>query len=254
MKIAVLVKEVPDMEALVKVGAEGRNLEVEKKRALNFFDEIAVEAALKMKQAAGGTVFAVSAGNGAGTDALRRALAMGADQILLVDDPLLENADPLTISSALAAAVRREGFDVVFAGRQATDDESGMVGPMTAELLGVPSVSAITSIALEAGRATVTRETDSGTEKLEVALPALFTTEKGLYEPRVPQVMGLMKAMKAVVPKATLAELGVTARPALEVESYRGPRTRPPVKMLEGAPGEVSAALVRLLKEEAKVL
>ncbi len=253
MKIAVLVKEVPDMEALVKVGADGRSVEVEKKRCLNYFDEIAVEAALRLKASAGGSVYAVTAGSGTGLDALRRALAMGCDEARFIDDPALKDASSLTVARALAALLKKEGFEIIFAGRQATDDEAGFMGPLVAEMLGIPSVAGITSF--EAGASvTVTRETDRGTEKLETSLPALFSTEKGLYEPRVPQVMGLMKAMKAAVPKVTLAELGVEPAPALEAVSYRGPRTRPAVKMIGGDAAAASAELVRLLREEAKAL
>lgn len=253
MKIAVLVKEVPDLEALVKVADGGKSVEVEKKRVLNFFDEIAVEAALRAKPA-GGTVYAVSAGAAVGIEAVRRALAMGADAAFLVDDPALEGADALTVSRALAAVCKREGFDLVLAGRQATDDEAGLVGPMVAELLGVPCVVGVTSLAVEGGAAKVSRETDRGTETLQAPLPCLLTAEKGLCEPRVPQVMGLMKAMKAQVPKATLAELGVETAPAPTVTGYRGPAKRPPVKMIEGEPATAVAQLVTLLREEARIL
>jgi electron transfer flavoprotein beta subunit len=254
MKIAVLVKEVPDLEALVKVAEGGKSVEVEKKRCINFFDEIAVEAALRVKQAVGGSVYAVSAGAGAGTEAVRRALAMGADAAFLVDDPALAEADPLTVARALAAVCRREGFDLILAGRQATDDEAGLVGPMVAELLGVPCVTAIRSLDVENGTARVSREADRGSETLRAPLPVLLTAEKGLCEPRVPQVMGLMKAMKAQVPKASLGELGVETLPPRAALQYRGPAKRPAVKMIEGEPAAAAAELVRRLREEAKVL
>jgi len=254
MKIAVLVKEVPDLEALVKVAEGGASVEVEKKRCLNFFDEIAVEAALRAKQADGGSVVAISAGGGTGTEALRRALAMGADGAFLVDDPALASADPLTVARALAAVCRREGFDLVLAGRQATDDEAGLVGPMVAELLGIPCVIGVTALEVQDGDARVSRETDRGTEVLRAPLPVLLTAEKGLCEPRVPQVMGLMKAMKAQIPRLGLAELGVEAVPPPAVRAYRGPAKRAPANMLEGDPAAAAAQLVKLLREEAKVL
>ncbi len=254
MKIAVLVKEVPDLEALVKVAEGGGSVEVEKKRCLNFFDEIAVEAALRAKQAAGGTVYAVSAGAGTGVEAARRALAMGADEAFLVDDPALAGADPLTVARALAAMCRREGFDLVLAGRQATDDEAGLVGPMVAEVLGIPCATGVTALEVQDGAARVSRETDRGTEVLRAPLPVLLTAEKGLCEPRVPQVMGLMKAMKAQIPRRNLAELGVEAVPPPPVRAYRGPARRAPAKMLEGDPAAAAAQLVKLLREEAKVL
>lgn len=253
MKIAILVKEVPDLEALVKVAEGGKGLEVEKKRVINFFDEIGVEAALRIKQA-GGTTYAVSAGAGTGTEAVRRALAMGADAAFLVDDPALADGDPLTVARALAAVCRREGFDLVLAGRQATDDEAGLTGPMVAELLGVPCVTGVIALELEGSAVVVRREAAGGTESLRVPLPAVLTVEKGLFEPRVPQVMGLMKAMKTQVPKATLAELGVDAAPPRAVVGYRGPAKRPPVRLIEGDAGSAAGTLVRLLRDEAKVL
>ncbi len=252
--MVVLAKEVPDLEAMVKVTADGGALEVEKRRGLNFFDEIAVEAALKLEQSAGASVLAVSAGAGTGIEALRRALAMGSDAALLVDDPALEHADSLTVARALAAAARREGFDLVLAGKQATDDEAGLVGPMVAELLGVPCVTNIIGLQVEGDIARVTRETEAGRETLSVALPAVLTVEKGLAEPRVPAVMGVMKAMKAQIPRVTLAELGAEAQPPLTLAGYATAPARPPAKMLEGEPATVAVELARLLKEEAKVL
>ncbi|MBI5445881.1 MAG: electron transfer flavoprotein subunit beta, partial [Deltaproteobacteria bacterium] len=112
----------------------------------------------------------------------------------------------------------------------------------------------VTALELEGGATRVSRETDRGTETLRAPLPALLTAEKGLSEPRVPQVTGLMKAMKAQVPKATLAELGVEAAPAPVVAGYRGPARRPPVQMIEGEPAAAAARLVELLRAEAEVL
>ena len=254
MRIVVLAKEVPDLEAQVKVVGGGAALEVEKRRGLNFFDEIAVEEAVQLKQAQGASVLAVSAGAGTGVEALRRALAMGAESALLVDDPALDGADPLTVARALAAAARREGFDLVLAGRQATDDEAGLVGPMVAELLGVPCVTGVTALELEGDTLKVSREVEGGRETLAVSLPAVLTVEKGLVEPRVPAVMGVMKAMKAQIPRVTLDELGVATLPPLALVGYSGSPARPPVTMLQGEPAVVAAELARLLREEAKVL
>jgi electron transfer flavoprotein beta subunit len=254
VKVVVLAKEVPDLEAMVKVTDGGAGLEVEKRRGLNFFDEIAVEAALGLKQDQGASVLAVSAGTGTGVEALRRALAMGAEAALLVDDPALEGADPLTVARALAAAVQRDGFDLVLAGKQATDDEAGLVGPMVAEILGAPCVTGVVALDVTDGALRVSREIEGGRETLRMALPAVVTVEKGLVEPRVPAVMGVMKAMKAQIPRVTLAELGVDALPALTLKGYRTAPARPPVKMLEGEPAAVASELARLLREEAKVL
>ena len=254
MKIAVLVKEVPDLEAQVAIAEEGSALTIEKKRVLNFFDEIAVEAALQVRQATGGEIYAVTAGNGVGLEALRRALAMGVDRALQIDDPALEGAGPLVVATALAAVVRREGFDLLLAGKKSTDDEGGLVGPMTAQLLDVPCVQGATALQVSDAAATVDRETERGTETVKAPLPVAVTAEKGLFEPRVPQVMGLMKAMKAEIPKLGLAELDVAAAASPQVLGYRPPKARPPVTMLEGDTQQVVGALVRLLRDKAKVI
>jgi electron transfer flavoprotein beta subunit len=254
VKIAVLIKDVPDLEALVKVVNGGAALEVEKRRMLSFFDEIAVEAALGFKESAGASTYAVTAGSGTGMDAVRRSLAMGVEQAFLIDDPALAGADALTVARALAAVLRREGCDLVLAGRQSTDDEAGLVGPMVAELLGVPCVTAAVEVAVADGVATCVREVPGGRETVRVTLPAVVTAEKGLALPRVPSMMGTMKAMKAQVPKETLAELGVEALAPLAVAGYRGPGVRQPVTMLKGEAADVAAQLVKLLREQSRVL
>ncbi len=254
MRVVVLVKEVPDLEAAVKVTGDGSGLEVEKRRGLNFFDEIAVEAALKLKETEGATTAAVGAGAGVGVEAMRRAVAMGIESPLLVDDAGLEGADSLTIARALAAAVALEPADLVIAGKQATDDEAGLVGPMVAEILGLPCATRAIGLEVDGGSVLVTREIDGGEEVLRLPLPALVTAEKGLAEPRVPGMAGTMKAMKVQIPRTDLATLGVEAHPVLPVASYRTVGKRPPVKMIEGEPAEAAAELVRLLRQEAKVL
>jgi electron transfer flavoprotein beta subunit len=255
MKIAVLVKEVPDLEAHVEIVADGTALSLEKKRVLNYFDEIAVEAALQVKQAVGGAeIYAVTAGNGTGMEALRRALAMGADRVLHINDPALEGAGPLVVSQALAGLVQREGFDLVFAGKKSTDDEAGMVGPMVAALLGIACVQGVIALQIGGKEVTAKRETERGTETVKAPLPAMLTAEKGFYTPRVPQVMGLMKAMKAEVPKVSLADVGVAAVASPHVRGYSRPKVRLPVKMVEGGASQAAIELVRLLRDEVKVI
>ena len=255
MKIAVLVKEVPDLEARVEIVAEGKALQLEKKRVLNYFDEIAVEAALQVKQSIGGAeIYAVTAGNGTGMEALRRALAMGADRAIHIMDPALEGAGPLVVSQALAALIKREGFDLVFAGKKSTDDEAGMVGPMVAALLGIACVQGVTALQMDGKDVTAQRETERGTETVKVSLPVALTAEKGFYTPRVPQVMGLMKAMKAEVPKVSLAELGVEAVSSPQVRGYHRPKVRLPVKMIAGDASQAASELVRVLRDEVKVI
>src|SRR5660397_87749 len=201
LKIAVLVKEVPDLEVKVGVSDGGTELEVEDRNVLNFFDELAVEEAVRIRESGlAAEVYCVSAGDGRGNEAVRRGLAM------------------------------------------------------VAELLGIPCVAGVVELELEEGSARVVREQPDGKETLRVPLPAVLTAEKGLNTPRVPQVMGVMKAMKVQVPTVELEELGVEAAPELRPRAYHLPPERPPVKMLEGEPAEAAAELVRRLREEAGVL
>src|SRR5680860_176885 len=178
LKIAVLVKEVPDLEVKVGVSDGGTELEVEDRNVLNFFDELAVEEAVRIRESGlAAEVYCVSAGDGRGNEAARRGLAMGADSAFLVDDAVLANADPLTIARSLAALVEREGYDLVLAGKQSTDDESGLVAAMVAELPGIPCVAGVVELELEEGSARVVREQPDGKETLRVPLPAVLTAD-----------------------------------------------------------------------------
>jgi electron transfer flavoprotein beta subunit len=262
MRIVVFVKQVPDPEARVAVregAAAGAGLEVEDRWTTSFFDEVALEKALGLRQALGGSVLAVSAGPGKAVDALRRALAFGADRVLHVDDPALGAADGFGIARALAAVVAREQSDLVLAGRVALDDEAGVVGPAVAELLGWPHVPDVVAIeqGSEAGTLLVTRQGDDGRETVLVALPALVTAHKGLASPRVPPVTGVMKAMRAKIDKIDLGALGLApadVRSSVEVLAFRPPPARKPVRMAGGDFPDNVRELVRLLRDDAKVL
>jgi electron transfer flavoprotein beta subunit len=260
VKIVVLVKQVPDPEARVSVreGGGPDSLHVEDRWITSFFDEVALEQALQMKDKIGGsTVTAVTAGSGKAADALRRAVAFGADRVVQIDDPALAKADNLGIARALAAFVAKEAPDLVLAGRAALDDEAGIVGPAVAEVLGWPHVPDAVSIEAGAAGLKVVREADAVRETVEISLPALVTAQKGLAAPRVPPVTGVMKAMRAKIDKVDLAALGLAAADvaaAIEVKAYRPPPDRKPVKMVAGDFPENVRTLVGLLRDEAKVL
>jgi electron transfer flavoprotein beta subunit len=260
MEIYVLVKQVPDPEAIVKVKSDSE-LDIENKYFTNFFDEIAIEAGLKLKEKLGGKVTVVTVDNRK-VDALRRGISMGADDAIQIADPALEGSDQFAIAKTLTAYLKDKPFDLILAGRQAMDDDSGVVGPAVAEGLGIPHVNAIIGLEVDDQKkeAKVTREVEIGKEILSCPLPALFTCQKGLNTPRIPQVMNVMKAMKAQIKKVDLASLGLGAADVgaqaakVKVQKYVPPPKRPPVKMIkENFPGNVKT-LVKLLKEEAKVI
>jgi electron transfer flavoprotein beta subunit len=258
--VYVLVKQVPDAEAIVKVKSD-TELDIEKKYSISFFDEIAIEAGLKIKERFGGMVTVLTLDN-RGVDALRRGISMGADEAIQITDASLEGSDPFSIARVLSAFLKGRAFDLILAGRQAMDDEAGIVGPAVAELLGIPHVSSIVGLEIdnENKEARVTRDVENGKESLACSLPALFTCQKGLYSPRVPLVMNVMKAMKAQIKGVDLAALGLQASDVgaqgakMRVRKYLPPPARPPVKMIQGDFPENVKSLVKILQEEVKVI
>ncbi len=260
MEIYVLVKQVPDPEALIKVKSD-LELEIENKYFTNFFDEIAVEAGLRLKEKFGGKVTVLTL-DIRRVDALRRGISMGADEAIHITDPALEGADSFGIARTLSAYLKDKPFDLILTGRQAMDDDAGIVGPAVAECLGIPHVHSILGLEVDDTKkeARVIREVENGKESLICPLPALFTCQKGLFTPRIPLVMNVMKAMKAQIKKVDLASLGLSpaevGAPAskIKVQRYLPPPKRPPVKMIKEDFPENVKTLVKLLREEAKVI
>jgi electron transfer flavoprotein beta subunit len=250
MKIAVCIKRVPDSETRVKIAADGKSLdEAGVKFILNPYDEFALEEALRRKEQAGaGEVVVVSLGPAAAQETIRTALAIGADAGVLLQVDRVP-ADGLEVAKALAAELKDGKFDLILFGKLAIDDYNHQVGPMVAELLGLPCVTAITHLELGDGRGTAEREVEGGVEVVEFPLPAVLTTDKGLNEPRLPALKGIMAAKKK-----PLAVKPVTlGAGAIELLAMLPPPERKAGKIV----GEGAAAvpeLVRLLREEAKVL
>jgi electron transfer flavoprotein beta subunit len=247
LKVAVLVKQVPDHEALVRVESD-QQLEIEDRYVCSFFDEIAMEAALAVKQAnPDAELIGVAAGGRRAVDALRRAIAMGLDAIEHVEDEALDTADSLAVAEALAARLRQLEPQLVLCGKQAGDDDAGAVGPMVAELIGIPHACSAVSLEVDAaaGKAEVGRKVEGAIWRLEASLPLLVTAEKGLAEPHIPVVTKVMKAMRAKPNAVSPADLGLEVAAAgsrVERRRYLAPAARPPVKMLNDV-GELVAAL-----------
>lgn len=260
MEIYVLVKQVPDPEAIVKVKSD-LELEIENKYFTNFFDEIAIEAGLKLKEKFGGKVTVLTLDHRR-VDALRRGISMGADEAVQIIDPALEGSDPFAVARTLSAYLRDKPFDLILTGRQAMDDDAGIVGPAVAECLGIPHIHSIIGLEVDTQKreARVVREVENGKEILTCPLPALFTCQKGLYTPRIPLVMNVMKAMKAQIKKVDLASLGLSPAEVgpqaskIKIQKYLPPPKRPPVKIIKEDFPENVKTLVKLLREEAKVI
>jgi len=250
MKIAVCVKRVPDSEARVKIASDQKSLdEAGVKFVLNPYDEFAVEEALRRKEQAGaGEVVIVSLGPAAAQETIRTAVAMGADRgVLLQTDKI--PADGVEVAKALAAELKEGGYDLILFGKMAIDDYNHQVGPVVAELLGLPCVTAIAHLEIESGRGTAEREIEGGLEVVEFPLPAVLTTDKGLNEPRYPALKGIMAAKKKPL-EVKPATLGAGR---LEVMALTPPPQRQEGKIVGEGPAAVPE-LVRLLREEAKVL
>jgi electron transfer flavoprotein beta subunit len=211
VKIVVCVKQVPDSEA--KVSASGDKISWgEAPLVINPFDEYAVEGALLQKEASGGTVTAICLGPEAGRDALKHALAMGADDAILVSDPALTAIDTQGAAQILAAAVKKiGGVEMLFFGRQTLDDGSGLTAAQTARVLGWPMLGFVGHIQADSGNVQVSRVIEEGRQTAKTPLPVVMSIVQSIGEPRYPSFMGIRKASKATIPVWSLGDLGIAA-------------------------------------------
>ncbi len=261
MKIIVLVKEVPDT-AQLSATVDGLALLADGPRIINPWDEYAVETGLQLKETHGGQVVALSMGRPEAVEVLKRCLAMGADEAILVSDPALENSDTLATARVLAAAIQKiGGADLVIAGRSGIDGNTGATAVQVAALLNLPQLSyvaAIKEVDPQARQITVTRLVDDGRETVRSPLPAVMSVVKEINEPRYPNLIGLRRASRATIPTWGLADLGLSP----EQVGTAGAQVRwaelslPPgqsaqVEMIDGSPAEAAKKLVdRLIAEK----
>jgi len=250
MKIAVCIKRVPDSETRVKIAADAKSLdEAGVKFVMNPYDEFAVEEALQRKEKAGsGEVAVICLGPAAAQETIRTALAMGADRgVLLQADKI--PADPFEAARLIAGELKAASWDLILFGRMAIDDYNHQVGPLVAELLGMPCVTAVSHLDIDGAKGVAEREIEGGIEVVDFPLPAVLTVDKGLNEPRYPALKGIMAAKK----KPLEVKPVQPGTGSLEVVALMPPPERKEGKIV----GEGAAAvgeLVRLLREEAKVL
>ena len=250
MKIAVCVKRVPDSEARVKIAADGKSLDAAGvKFVMNPYDEFAVEEALRRKEKAGtGEVAVLCLGPAAAQETIRTALAMGADRgILLQTDQI--PADPIEVARAIAAELKGTSWDLILFGRMAIDDYNHQVGPLVAELLGLPCVTTVSHLDIEGTKGVAEREIEGGIEVVEFPLPAVLTADKGLNEPRYPALKGIMAAKKKPL-EVKPVQLGTGS---LEIIALTPPPERKEGRIVGEGAGAVPE-LIRVLREEAKVL
>jgi electron transfer flavoprotein beta subunit len=257
MRFLVCVKQVPDSTVKVKVGGDGRSIATEGVTwSISPYDEYAIELALERKDADPTTVVSVvTVGPPRSRDALRQALAMGCDDATLVNAS--EDLAGLDVAKALAALVNELKPDVVLCGKQASDDDQGLVGPALAEALGWPHVGMLTKAIPAADAIELWREVEGGHEVWKATLPVVGLVHKSEKEPRYPSLPGIMKAKKKEIPEKDLAALGVTpSAPKLEIVAMEPPPQRGGGKIwrLDGDAKGVAELVAKALHEEAKVL
>ncbi len=249
MKILVAVKRVLDYNVKARVNAEGTGIDLANvKMSMNPFDEIAVEEALRIKEAGkADEVIAVSMGVSQSQETIRTALAMGADRGILVETD--EELQPLAVAKLLAAVVEREQPGLVIVGKQAIDDDSNQTGQMLAGLMDWPQGTFASEVDIDGDKIKITREVDGGLESINVSTPAVITTDLRLNEPRYAKLPNIMKAKKKQLDTLTPAELEVDIASRLKVVKVEEPEQRKAGEIVSSV-----AELVEKLKNEAKVI
>ena len=249
MKILVAVKRVVDYNVKVRVKSDNSGIDIANvKMSMNPFDEIAVEEAVRLKEAGvAAEVIVVSAGPTQCQETLRTALAIGADRAILVESDL--ELQPLAIAKILKALAQKEEAQIIILGKQAIDDDRNQTGQMLASLMDLPQGTFASKVVVADGKVTVTREVDGGLETIALTLPAVITTDLRLNEPRYVTLPNIMKAKKKILEIIKPEELGVDIAPRLKTLKVEEPPKRSAGVMVADV-----AALVEKLKNEAKVI
>lgn len=248
MKIAVCVSHVPDTATKVNVGSDGKTIDPNGVTyVVNPYDEFAIEEALKIKEAEGGEVVAISVGPDANKETLRKALAMGVDSAVLLKDE--NQRDSIGVAKALADEIKTQDAKLVFFGKQSVDYDNSITGQVTAELLGYNCVTVVVDLKIEGEKVTAESEIEGGREVVETSLPVIITAQKGLNEPRYASLKGIMQAKKKTIEEKTPAAY----ENKVEVVAMKRPPAKQPGKIL-GEDANAVPELVKLLREEAKVI
>lgn len=251
MKIISIIKQVPDAEARIRATAEGIDLSGTT-FVIDGMDEYGVEQSLRIRE--GGTeveIIALALGPQRFEEAIRTALAMGVDRAIHIETD--EALDPIAQAVVLAGVIRDEAAELVFVGGKEADWDSAALGPAVAEALGWPHSDWTTQLEISDSGLRTIHDADEGSEALSLPLPAVITTQQGLNEPRYPTLPNIMKAKRKELKKLSLADVGgVVAKTQVIKQEIQTTERRN--KILEGDPAEAARELVRLLREEAKVL
>ena len=248
MKLVACINHVPDTATKISIAGDGKTIDkTGVTYVINPYDEFAIEECLRLKEKNGGDVTAISLGGDAHKETLRKALAMGVDKAVLLKEDGVR--DSFGVARALADHLKEVSPDVVFFGKQSVDYDDGAVGVMVAEMLGLPSASVVVKLEIAKGKATAEREIEGGREVVETSLPAVFTAQKGLNEPRYPTLKGIMASKSKPIEERPAS--GVRAK--TELMQMQKPPAKPAGRIV-GSDASAVPELVRLLHEEAKVI
>lgn len=260
MNIFVFVKRVPDTESKIRINhATGTIIEEGLNFVLSPYDEYAVEEALRLREAKGGKVTVVSVGTEESKVILKKCLAMGADEAVLLKDEAKETYDGLRTAKIIAQAVEKKFPDymLLLFGKQSVGADNSQVPSMVAEFLGLPQVNVVTRLEIEGNKGVAHREIEGALEKVEFSLPTVVSAQKGLNEPRYETLKGIMMAKKKEIPVVSLEELGLKEEDiasGVEITKMESPPQRQAGKIIEEEPAEAAKKMVEFLHEEAKVI
>jgi len=262
LDVIVCVKHVPETaEAELKIDSSGKAIE---KTGLVFdineWDDYALEEAVRIKEKQDGTVTAITIGPQDSDSTLRKCLARGADKAIRLTDPKFEGSDGFAIAKILYSVIKTLHYDLILTGMQAGDDGSAMVGPILAQMLSLPHATMVKKIELGTGTAKINRELEGGLEEqVEVKLPALFSVQTGINEPRYVSIMGIRKAMQKEIKVMTLADTGLTENEVgtegswIKIEKLYVPPVEKQAEFLKGSPDEVAAKITDILKSRGLI-
>jgi len=262
LDVVVCVKHVPETaEAELKIDSSGKALE---KAGLVFdineWDDYALEEAVRIKEKQGGTVTAITIGPQDTESTLRKCLARGADKAIRLTDPKFEGSDAYAIAKILYSTIKTLHYDLILTGMQTGDDSSAMVGPILAEMIGIPHATMVKKLELGTGSAKINRELEGGLEEqLEVKLPALFSVQTGINEPRYVSIMGIRKAMQKEIKVLSLTETGLTENDVgtagswISIDKLYVPPVEKQAEFLKGTPDEIATKITEILKSRGLI-
>jgi electron transfer flavoprotein beta subunit len=248
MKIAVCISQVPDTTTKVKIASDGKSVDPSGVTfIINPYDEFGVEEALKLKEKSGGETIAVSVGKDAVKETIRKAFAMGIDKGILVKTDA--EMDSYAVAKNLADVLKELSPDIIFFGKQSIDYDDSQVGGLVAEFLGLPSINVVVDLTIEGNNVTAEREIEGGKEIVTSTLPVVICAQKGLNDPRYPNLKGIMQAKS----KPIVERQPTYTENKSEVLSMKLPKPKAKGKIV-GTDAGAAAELVRLLREEAKII